>query len=37
MASIILNILKYMEYFKTAENKQKEKLDFWKHVNKREK
>lgn len=31
----ILNIRKYMEYFKTAENKQKEKLDFWKHANKR--
>ena len=26
-----------MDYFKTVENKQKEKLDFWKHVNKREK
>lgn len=28
-------IYEYMEYFKTAENKQKEKLDFWKHANKR--
>lgn len=33
----ILNIPKYIEYFETAENKQKEELNFWKHVDNIEK